>query len=67
MLAVVVVTVTVVPDSVSPIPPEMRRFPQMLLAGPGVLPSEQLPRLVVVNAPVTIPPLEAPRSDPDVV
>ena len=51
---------TVVPDWVSPPGAAARLiFPQMLLAGPGVLPFEQLPRLVVVFGPVTFPPVAA--------
>src|SRR6476661_7442241 len=58
--AVVVVTVTVVPDWVSPVgAAAMVRVPQMLVAGPGVLPFEQLPRLIVVFGPVTVPPVAA--------
>ena len=60
------VTVTVVPDWVRPVgAAAMVRLPQMLLAGPGVLPFEQLPRLMVVFGPVSVPPAEAGKSAPE--
>ena len=57
------VTVTVVPDWVRPFgAAAIVRFPQMLLAGPGVLPFEQLPRLVVVNSPRDGPATRRPED-----